>query len=204
MSSTEQKPSGPFERPFEKLLAVVRVLLGVLMLAAIAINFVNVIARRLFDEPIMWNEEALIYIIVWMVFMGAVLVSWDGRHLRMDLLSSSLKGGWGKAVNAFAVAVLIALSGYVIVHSYEVIATFARTGQVSIAAEIPMTVPHAAILIGFVLILVGVLIRLRWHVAGAPSSSRDELARDAAGTDSQAGQAPKAPNAPKAPKAPKA
>lgn len=198
MSSTDQKPSGPLERPFETLLAAVRVLLGVLMLAAIAINFVNVIARRLFDEPIMWNEEALIYIIVWMVFMGAVLVSWDGRHLRMDLLSSSLKGGWGKVVNAFAVAILIALCGYVIVHSYGVIAIFARTGQVSIAAEIPMTLPHAAILIGFVLILVGVLIRLRWHVAGAPSSSRDELARDAAGADGPAGKAPKAPKAPKA------
>ncbi len=190
MSSTDEKPSGPLERPFKKILVVVRVLLGVLMLAAIAINFVNVIARRLFNEPIMWNEEALIYIIVWMVFMGAVLVSWDGRHLRMDLLSSSLTGGWGKAVNALAVATLIALCGYVIVHSYGVIATFAGTGQVSIAAEIPMTVPHIAIPIGFVLILVGVLIRLRWHIAGAPSSSRDELAQDAAGTDGQADKAP--------------
>ncbi len=190
MSSTDEKPSGPLERPFEKVLAVVRVLLGALMLAAIAINFVNVIARRLFDEPIMWNEEALIYIIVWMVFMGAVLVSWDGRHLRMDLLSSSLKGGWGKAVNALAVAILIALCGYVIVHSYGVIATFAGTGQVSIAAEIPMTVPHIAIPIGFVLILVGVLIRLRWHIAGTPSSARDELAQNVAGTDGQADKAP--------------
>ncbi len=190
MSSTDEIPSGRLERPFKKVLAIVRVLLGVLMLTAIAINFVNVIARRLFNEPIMWNEEALIYIIVWMVFMGAVLVSWDGRHLRMDLLSSSLKGGWGKAVNAFAVSILIALCVYVIVHSYGVIAMFAETGQVSIAAEIPMTVPHIAILIGFVLMLAGVLIRLRWHLAGAPTSAREELAQDAAGTDGRAGGAP--------------
>ncbi len=190
MSSADEKPAGPLERPFKQVLAVVRVLLGVLMLTAIAINFVNVVARRLFNEPIMWNEEALIYIIVWMVFMGAALVSWDGRHLRMDLLSSSLKGGWGKAVNAFAVAILIALCGYVIVHSYGVVAMFSETGQVSIAAENPMTLPHIAIPIGFVLMLVGELIRLRWHLAGAPASARDELARDAAGADGQPDKAP--------------
>jgi TRAP-type C4-dicarboxylate transport system permease small subunit len=167
--------------PFQWLLAGVRVLIGVLMLAAIAINFANVVARRAFSEPIIWTEEALIYIMVWMVFFGAVLVSWDGRHLRMDLLSSSLRGFWGKVVNGLAVGILIALCVYMMVHSWGVIATFAKTGQVSIAAGLPMTVPHVAILIGFVLIFVGLLIRFRYHVSGAGASARDEAGEEAAG-----------------------
>jgi len=179
VASRDDKPSGLLTLVFERILAAVRVLLGVLMLSAIAINFANVIARRLFDAPFAWTEEVLVYIVVWMVFMGAVLVSWEGRHLRMDLVSSSLKGPARFAVNGIATAILVALCGYIIFHSVGVVATFARTGQSSIAAGIPMTIPHLAILIGFVLILVGTVIRLGWHIAGPPSTARDDVVADA-------------------------
>ncbi len=178
MASSDDKPPALLTRVFERIVAAVRVLLGVLMLSAIAINFANVIARRLFDAPFAWTEEVLVYIIVWMVFSGAVLVSWEGRHLRMDLLSSSLTGPARIAVNGLATAILIALCGYVIVHSAGAVATFARTGQSSIAAGIPMIVPHFAILLGFVLILVGTLIRLGWHIAGPPTSARVEVGEE--------------------------
>ena len=176
---SDDKPSGLLTRVFEEFLVTVRLLLGALMLSAIGINFANVIARRLFDAPFVWTEEVLVYIIVWMVFMGAVLVSWEGRHLRMDLLSSSLRGPARIAVNGLAVAILLALCGYVVVHSIGVVATFAQTGQSSIAAGIPMTVPHLAIPLGFGLILVGTLIRLGWHIAGPSSTAREEVSADA-------------------------
>jgi TRAP-type C4-dicarboxylate transport system permease small subunit len=188
----DDKPPGLLTRVFEEILVAVRVLVGVLMLSAIGINFANVVARRLFDSPFAWTEEVLVYIIVWMVFMGAVLVSWEGRHLRMDLLSSSLKGPARIVVNGLAVAILIALCGYVIVHSIGVVATFARTGQSSIAAGIPMTVPHFAILLGFVLILVGTLIRLGWHIAGPPTTAREEVSAEADAIGDDPDRAPKA------------
>ena len=161
------KPKMPLlETAFERVLVVVRLVLGTLMLTSIAVNFANVIARRVFSAPFAWAEEAMIYIMVWLVFLGIVLVSWRNDHLKMDLLSSSLRGRWRAAVNVLAIAVVIAVGVYVVVHSLPVVLTFARNDQVSVAAGIPMALPHAAIVIGFGLALVAMLIRFRRNLAG--------------------------------------
>ena len=74
-------------RAVARLMAVPRFLVAALILTSIAINFANVIGRYVFFSPIIWAEEVMIFIMVWCVFIGAVLVTWDGRHLRMDLLA---------------------------------------------------------------------------------------------------------------------
>jgi len=158
--------TGPLARAFGRFLNIVKLLIASLMMAAIVINFANVIARHVFSAPFIWAEEILIYIIVWMVFFGGAVVSWDGRQLRMDLLSSSLQGVPGKIVNGIAILILCILCVFMIIHSSEVIRTFVDTGQTSIATEVPMVVPHIAIPIGFTLILLGALIRFRKHLAG--------------------------------------
>jgi TRAP-type transport system small permease protein len=157
---------------YDNLLLTIRILIGVLMLAAIAINFANVIARRIFDAPFIWAEEIMIYIIVWMVYFGAVLVSWHGRHLRMDLLSSNLKGWPGLFVNWLALLIMVGLSLFVVFHSYNIILTFISTGQESIAASIPMYIPHIAIPIGFLLIFIGTIIGAKWQCLGRPPPTR--------------------------------
>ncbi len=170
--------TGVLAKGFGRFLDVVKLLLASLMLVAIVVNFANVIARHIFSAPFIWAEEILIYIIVWMVFFGAAVVSWDGKQLRMDLLSSSLKGPLQKSVNGIASLFLCILCLFMIVHSHEVIVTFIETGQTSIAAEVPVVIPHIAIPIGFILIFVGTLIRFREHLAGIPSITPDDSEAD--------------------------
>lgn len=140
--------------PLSHVMTAIKVTIGLLMLAAIFINFANVIARRVFDAPFIWAEEILVFIIVWMVYTGAVLITWQGKHLAMDLVSSSLKNPFRILVQLLAALILMGLSVFVVSHSYGVILTFIETGQRSIAAGIPMYVPHLAIPVGFVLIFV--------------------------------------------------
>ncbi len=166
------------EERFEHLLTATRVLLGTLMLLSIAINFANVVARYLFAEAIIWAEETMIYIMVWLVFGGVVLVGWDNRHLKMDLVSASLAERPRKFLNAFSVALLLAACLFVLVNSVQVVALMVKSGQVSVAAEIPMAVPHAAILVGFALMLVAVLLRLRSHLAGVTTLEIESLDGD--------------------------
>ncbi len=165
---------GTIAKYYDNLLLTIRILIGVLMLSAIAINFANVIARRIFDAPFIWAEEILVFIVVWMVYFGAVLVSWHGRHLRMDLVSMSLKGWPRLLVNWLALLIMIGLSVFVVIHSYEVILTFLDTGQESIAAGIPMVIPHIAIPIGFSLIFIGTIISSKWQQNGLTPPSRHD------------------------------
>jgi TRAP-type C4-dicarboxylate transport system permease small subunit len=144
----------------------IRAVLGTLILAGVAINFANVVGRYVFLRPIIWAEEILVFIMVWCVMLGAVVVTWEDRHLRMDAvyhLTAPRVHRWLDLTST----VLFLLAGlFVLVQSARVVALVASTGQRSVVAEVPMVIPYGAILLSFAMI-VGVLAwRLRRFVAG--------------------------------------
>ena len=161
-----------------RFMTVPRVVIGTLILISIAINFANVIGRYVFLSPIIWAEEVMIFIMVWCVFIGAIPVSYDGRHLKMDLLSANLKPPLKQIVNAFAVTVLLIVCGFVAVQSYKATSLFGRLGQESTVAGIPMVIPHAALLIGFVLIIIAVAARFRHHISGQLDSDVEDIVQE--------------------------
>ncbi len=168
---------GAIVRVVGRAMVVPRIIIGSLILISIAINFANIIGRYVFFAPIIWAEEVMIFIMAWCVFLGAALVTWEGRHLRMDLLSSTLKSPWREAINLIAVLGLIAATGLVAVQSWEAVSLFARYGQKSTTAGIPMVVPHAALLIGFGLMCLAAMVRFRAYLTGAFETEAEELAQ---------------------------
>ena len=143
-----------------------RWILGTLMLAGVAIVFANVVGRYLFGHAIFWAEEILVFLVAWGVFVGMVAIAYDGAHLNMDLFSSRVPGRWRLALNAFRTAVLLACCTFVVFQSYQVVTLFHQAGQVSVSAGVPKAIPHAALLVGFALTVVAVLVRIRSYLTG--------------------------------------
>ena len=148
------------------IVTVPRVIVGALILAGIAVNFANVIGRYVFLEPLIWADEAMVYIMVWTVFMGAVLVSFDGQHLKMDFFSILLPSPWKEIVNGIAAVSFLAVCAFVIPQSWTVVKFVWDFGQNSVVAEIPMVIPHFALLLGFALMFLAVAARFRSYVKG--------------------------------------
>ena len=73
-------------RVVRALVAVLRVLAGVLLIASVAVNCANVIGRYFFNYSIYWAEEVMLYLMVACVFLGNGVVAWSGRQLRMDVI----------------------------------------------------------------------------------------------------------------------
>ncbi len=141
-----------------------RAVTAVLMLAGIAINFANVVARYLFDYAIFWAEEIMIFLIVWCVFLGAVAVAFNGAHLKMDLVSARIASPWKEVLNGGAAVALVGCCGFAAVQSWKVLRLLADGGDVSVTASVPMVIPHAALFAGLVLMALAVLVRLRSHL----------------------------------------
>lgn len=144
--------------------SVPMVLISIILLVAVVINFVNVVERYLFEHAIFWTEEILNYMLMWSVFLGMVAVTYRGAHLNMDLLSNHLKGVPQRVLRGLAAITLIVCSGVVVVQSFKVITVLAKTGQVSVAASVPLVVPHASILVGFALVGLITLLRFRAYL----------------------------------------
>lgn len=143
-----------------RLLSVIRIAIGVAMLGAIVLNFANVIGRYVFLRPIIWAEEVMVYAMIWMIFLGAGLASWEQTHLRMEAIHESLPPRLKRALNTLIALVSIVVGVYVIFLSTEVLNRMLTASQKSVAAGIPMVIPFAAVPIGFAVIIVASLIRL--------------------------------------------
>src|ERR671924_276695 len=103
------------------LIAGVRMIVGGAIFVSIAINFGNIAGRYLFSEPVLWAEEILSYLMVWSVFLGAVLVTWEGRHIKMDLISVRIPSPASRILNAITVAVFAAVCAFMVFQSWTVI-----------------------------------------------------------------------------------
>jgi TRAP-type C4-dicarboxylate transport system permease small subunit len=155
------------------LIAGVRTIVGAAIFVSIAINFANIAGRYLFSAPVLWAEEILNYLMVWSVFLGAVLVTWEGRHIKMDLISVRISSPAREILNALAVAVFAAVCVFMIGQSWTVTSLAWRIDQRSVAAEIPMALAHAGVLLGFAGMLLAVLLRLRHYVRNAFGSETE-------------------------------
>jgi len=141
-------------------------LTGTLLLVATAINFANVIGRYLFGAAIFWTEEILVFIVIWSVFMTVPSIAYRGDHISMDLFTARFPPPYRRALNGVVVVLLVACGAFVVVQSFRVVTLHARTGAVSVAAGVPLTIPHAALLVGFALTVLAVLARVRAYVSG--------------------------------------
>lgn len=148
------------------ILGAVRVALGGLILAGVALNFANVIGRYVFLVPIIWAEEVLVFIMIWCVMLGATLVTWENAHLRMDALYHLASPRVRRWLNAASTLAFLVAAVFVLVQSARVVALVASTGQRSVVAEIPMTLAYGALPVSFGLIVVVLLRRFRAFVRG--------------------------------------
>ena len=147
------------DKLFESLMRFIETLLAVLLVLAVLLNFANVVGRYGFNRAILGADEVQIYMMIWMTFLGAAVVTWRHQHLRMDMLLNALPSFVQTTVRVFEALVLVTLSGLVVWQSGSYAQKMFALGEKSTAAEVPMWIPHSAVVAGFILVLVIALLR---------------------------------------------
>ena len=143
-----------------------RWVMGVVMLAGVAICFSNVVARYLFGHALFWAEEVMVFLMIWGVFLGAAAAAYERAHLNMDLFSNTFRGRAAYALNAALVAVLLAACIFMVVQSWQVVTLFYQSGVRSVSAGVPKWISHSALPVGFALMALAVLVRIRCYLGG--------------------------------------
>lgn len=152
----------------------VRFLVTVILLVSVALNFANIVGRYFLNSPIDWAEEVMLFLMVAIVFLGAVAVSWEGRHIKMDIVIGLLPARLRQAFELLAALAEIAVAVTIAVMGMPVIERLAAFDQRSQAANMPLAVPQAAIPIGLLLIAIVTLARCALLLARPPRSEPQE------------------------------
>ena len=155
-----------------RFLGGLQILLGMLMLAGVALNFANVFGRYVLGSPIFWAEEVLVIITIWGVFLGMVAIAWNGEHLTMDLFTARMQGRARLLLNLLRAVAMAVVCAFVALQSWQIVSLFVATEAVSVGAQIPKAFPHSALFVGFGLTALAVIVRIRAYTSGRFGSER--------------------------------
>ncbi len=139
-------------KAFDAFATLCKYLTGLMLVAIVVINGANVFMRYVLYAAISWAEEAMVFLMLATVFIGAVPVTWERAHIRIDAFVASFSGRTRMAFETFAVllsaAVLLTI-GWI---SLGVVQKLHGFDQRSDALDMPVWIPQVTVPFGLLLI----------------------------------------------------
>ena len=125
-----------------------RLLLGLILLAMVALNVVNAVSRYALSYVVIGIDELLVFAMIWMVMVGMLLVTAERSHIALEIVTGRV-GPRTRAGLTLLHHVIIAVAGaYAAWQSFKFVSRVLAIHQTSMALELPMAIPHAAITVG--------------------------------------------------------
>jgi len=159
--------SGPVARIGECLAKACQIIAALALLAIVAINGANVVARYFFAKPFPWAEEAMIMFMILGVFTGAIAVTWRNVHIRIDTFVERCAPTVQRIIRVVATFASMFVLLVVAWSSYGIVRLLYEYGQTTDALEFPMWIPQSFVTIGLVVIAILMFARLVLTKAGA-------------------------------------
>jgi TRAP-type C4-dicarboxylate transport system permease small subunit len=141
-------PPAPAIRIARVAAAAARVLLGVVLIAMVAMNVINAICRYVFGIVFPGADEILVFMMIWLVMLGLILVTADRRNIALDFLASRVGPRARQVLSIVQHSAMLIACAFATVQSYAFVLRVAKIGQTSMALGLPMAIPHFALLVG--------------------------------------------------------
>jgi tripartite ATP-independent transporter DctM subunit len=128
-----------------------------ILLIEVLLLLANVIARYVFNRPLVWGDELASILFVWLCVLGAVLAMRRNEHMRLTALVSRMPPHV-RAVNDVVVLTIVSAFLAIIIYpayEYAYDESFVRTP----ALEIVNTWRAAAVLVGAILLAISAALR---------------------------------------------
>lgn len=127
--------------------AAERVVVGVLVASMTVLVAIQVVARHIFDSPLVWTDEAARFTLVWLTFLGAALLALEKGHVAVDLFAQARLSRFRPVVEVFAAVAQIVVCG---VLTYAAVRYWTFLGDTkSPALRVPMQWVFVSATLGF-------------------------------------------------------
>jgi C4-dicarboxylate transporter DctQ subunit len=155
---------------------------------ATLIAIVAVLLRYVFGIFLFWSEEAIIYLIIYSTFLGAVITLRHNEHVNVDILGTFLKERGKRAVAAVAAAITVIYIVCIGIFAWLLLFEPFSTSTITPSLKLPLWVVEAAVPIGLTLMLLRameILVRSARGVDAFPEGTKSllEIEAEATGID---------------------
>ena len=130
--------------------------IAVISLAAlIAVTFINVIMRRCFNRPFMWQEEVQLWLIVWVVCYGSSAAFRSGGHVVVDMVIEMLPDVLQNVVKWIVWLIVTGVMGYLLYSNIIYLEQLFTTNRVTNILKIPYGFIYSAFPVSIVYSIAG-------------------------------------------------
>ena len=147
--------------------AAINRLLDAFIIVTLSITIVSVVAQVIFryvlHNPLVGSEELAKLSFVWMIFLGAAVVTRDDLHIQVDYFFLKLPPTLQTVVAWSMRCVTLTLFGVVVYYGVQVMA--AQSGMKSVGLHLPLAYYSVAVPIGGICLLYYTLLECRRHAS---------------------------------------
>lgn len=118
-------------------------LAGVALTLIVLINGVNVFCRYVLFWALSWAEEGMVFLMITGVFLGAITVTWERIHIRIDALLVMLKGRWRLVAEWLTILITACVLFPIGWFSWVVVTKLYDFDQRSDALNLPVWIPQS-------------------------------------------------------------
>lgn len=153
------------------LISIEEYILVITSFVAACIVAIGVFTRYVLGIDFFGQEEIITLIAMWLYWIGGVYGSYEGSHIKGDILNTYIKNEKIlKGINAFVYIVSIAISAVFTVWSYGYLMRNIAQWPVSTGLKIPLVICQVPLLIGFAMMTLYEL----YHLVKLLSSKHDD------------------------------
>jgi tripartite ATP-independent transporter DctM subunit len=143
------------DRAFIRVLSSVA---AVLLAVEIVVLFTGIVARYVFEHPLVWTDEFNSTLFLWLGTLGSAIALRHWEHMRMTTFASMLPAVWQEYLSGISLSVVMVFLLMLMPSCFEHLRT--ESGVVSPALEISMGWRAAAMPVGVGLMIIAALLRL--------------------------------------------
>jgi TRAP-type C4-dicarboxylate transport system permease small subunit len=114
--------------------------------------FIEVMLRYVFESPLFGIEELIVFIAMWLYFIGAALGAHERSHIKADVIHVWVKSARGMAIiHTINSVITVTLSAIMASWCYDYFLFGIQKGGQSPALRIPLVLPQSAVFVGAIL-----------------------------------------------------
>lgn len=117
----------------------------------VAIAFINVVARYVFDASLTWATELTIFLFLWSAFFGAAYCFKKDAHIAIDIVLAAVPSKIAKIMLLISHTVTFIFLLSISFFGYQYLELVIELEEMSIDLGIPMWIPYLVIPIAFFL-----------------------------------------------------
>ena len=143
---------------------------ALLLIIVTVLNLTQVTGRYAFSTGFSWTEEAMRYLMIWLMMLGSVACIFRAEHMALQTLENLVRPSRTRLVRSALYSVAGVFCVFVLVYGWPL--AMRNAAQVAPASGIPMIYPYLALPVGALLMLVQ--IGLTWFAGFESDVPPDE------------------------------